>query len=189
MWHKSTMQKSYSVYYNIIMKKWEKVPRSVGAAEPAEVSQLWFLVVNALRWDSSPCSWRDVLLWERLVSVYLDAEGEVSRRSVQLPAVHHGVHVQVVQVGHVLQVSRLLLAKHTLQNSFIHVIKRVFSLVSEWAFWPLRILWWSSRVRSGGGRSRPSSRLSGWTLWPAGIPGSQDTSRTSAGSEEHKQVL
>lgn len=39
---------------------------------------------------------------------YLDTEGEVCRRSVQFAAVHHRVHVQIIQVGHVLQVSRLL---------------------------------------------------------------------------------
>lgn len=46
-------------------------------------------------------------------SGYLDTEGEVCRRSVQLAAVHHRVHVQIIQVSHILQVSRLLEHKRT----------------------------------------------------------------------------
>lgn len=39
---------------------------------------------------------------------HLDAEGEVCRRSVQFTAVHHSVDVQIIQISHVLQVTRLL---------------------------------------------------------------------------------
>lgn len=44
-----------------------------------------------------------------LLRSHLDAEGEVVRGPVQFAAVHHRVHVQLAQVGHVLQVPRFLL--------------------------------------------------------------------------------
>lgn len=53
---------------------------------------------------------------------------------------------------------------------------------SDLTFWPWRSLWWSSRVRSGGGKSRPSSRLYGSPLSRGGNPESPDTFPTSAGS-------
>lgn len=40
---------------------------------------------------------------------YLDTEGEICRSSIQFTAVHHRVHVQLLQVGHVLQVPGLLI--------------------------------------------------------------------------------
>ncbi len=52
-----------------------------------------------------------VLLWWG--SFYLDAEGEVCRRSVQFTAVHHRVHVQILQSSHELQVTRFLIHQNT----------------------------------------------------------------------------
>lgn len=42
--------------------------------------------------------------------------------------------------------------------------------------------WWSCRVRSVAGRSKLFSRFFERILWRGGSPGSQDRSRTSAGS-------
>lgn len=127
-------------------------------------------------------------------SGYLDTEGEVCRRSVQFAAVHHRVHVQIIQVGHVLQVSRLLEHK---QARFIKCWKNSRDSLrttesrkkkkntSDLTFWPWRSLWWSSRVRSGGGKSRPSSRLYGSPPSRGGNPESPDMFPTSAGSAEN----
>lgn len=147
------------------------------------------------------------LVWEHF-SGYLDTEGEVCRRSVQFTAVHHRVHVQVFQISHILQVPRVLVPqKHTWTRTKIcqiHAViypfkkKKFFETETETKSctstfdltrWPWRSLWWSSRVRSVGGNSRPSSRLYGLVLSRAGNPGSLDKSQTSAGSEEHTELI
>lgn len=91
---------------------------------------------------------------------HLDAEGEVIRGSVQFAAVHHRVHVQIAQVGHVLQVPRFLLVGKYLffQQVTLHQLRL------QQDNRPLMSLWWSSRDQSGGGKNRPFSRTYGWVL-------------------------
>lgn len=148
--------------------------------------------IQPLRTNSLKCSRRTMLclVWGHVFSAYLDTEGEVCRRSVQLTAVHHSVHVQIVQMSHTIKVSRLLVQeKHKVfKDSSGQRLKTKINSCScvLVTFWPWRSLWRSSRVRSAAGRSRPSSRPYGSALSDAGSPESPDTSQTSAGSEEQR---